>query len=292
MAARALLRKSAGSYVYEIVVDGVVRYIGKGTGDRAWRHISFAEGIIRRRDAGEKIKTQKFYNKLAKAIRANSKVEYRIVMDGIMSNKAAFAAEVSAIASVPVGQLWNVLSGGQGADSEHFKRNWQDPEIREKMLAPYSDPEYIAKKKALAAIQWSDQSARNTNSETLKKQWSDPEFRAARIASIKSKYTEDMRVQARTTTKERWADPDVRARQEAAIRAACSTEDFLRKRSKNSKAMWEDKERSKSHGAAISLGQKNSEKFKSMWKDPVRREKHSQALKLAWAKRKAEQCLI
>lgn len=233
MANSPLQHNSARYYVYEVVVDGTVRYIGKGSGKRAASHRAIAEGIVRRRAAGQIVKTQKFYNRLAKALKSGSIVQSRIVFEGLTSSQA-FEQEVRAIAAAPFGQLWNALPGGQGADSEHFKRNWRDPEIRAKMVD--LSPERIARSRLMAEIQWSDPDARERNRKKLIEQWADPTFRADRIAALRRGDTKDRRRKLSEAAKLQHANPDKSEARTAAVKMACNT-DAERQRRRN---LWKD----------------------------------------------------
>ena len=67
-------------YVYAIYIDGVVRYIGKGSGDRLRYHVIEANRINRRRARGANTDatSTKFYRLLAKAIRRGAVVTEEI----------------------------------------------------------------------------------------------------------------------------------------------------------------------------------------------------------------------
>lgn len=99
-----------GSYVYEVVVDGVVRYVGKGSKtDRMRSHLL----------ARYSPKCH-FHRLLALAWYENKEIYARLLVDGL-SEEAAYAAERNRIASMPDGQLWNVKPGG-GVKRKGFDR--------------------------------------------------------------------------------------------------------------------------------------------------------------------------
>src|SRR4249920_1262421 len=80
------------AFVYQIIVDGVVRYIGKGTGGRLANHMKKVRMIARRRAAGETITTTHFYNRLTKAWLAGSNIEFNVIADRL-SDAEAFESE-------------------------------------------------------------------------------------------------------------------------------------------------------------------------------------------------------
>ncbi len=112
----------ARSYVYTVLVDGVVRYIGKGSGNRVRRHLQIAKRLIKARASGRKLKAAYFHNKLAKAVLAGSFVVTSILVSG-MSEQDAYDREAAEIESAPSGQLWNRWSfgGGRRFPSDEFR---------------------------------------------------------------------------------------------------------------------------------------------------------------------------
>lgn len=272
-------------YVYEIIVDGVVRYIGKGTRRRAQGHIAIAKTVNQRRAAGERVKTQKFYNQLARALREGADVSHRIVLGGLTTNEA-FDLEIAAIAAAPTGQLWNVLPGGQGADSEHFKRVWR--ERRDHFMAIFGSPEARERGRARANKQWEDEDARRRNSERTRAQWADPEFRATRVEALRQADSPERRAALSAATKAQWADPEKAQRRREAIRAARRTPEQRARASSAAKEMWSKPGARERYGKAISQGQKASGKLKAVWKDPAHREKMRKAMVAGWVKRRAK----
>jgi hypothetical protein len=80
-----------GYYVYEIAVNGVVRYVGKGSNGRVFSH--FREG------------RSEFAKKLRHAVRRGDEVKYRIVQQGL-TNKEAFTLETKRMCSYQADTLW------------------------------------------------------------------------------------------------------------------------------------------------------------------------------------------
>src|SRR6516162_4318183 len=95
------------AYVYAIIVDGIVRYIGKGSGNRKLAHMRLVRSIARRRAAGEHVRTSHFYNRLTKAWLEGAEIEEVVIVDGL-THGAAYAREIAEIAAAAQGQLWNL----------------------------------------------------------------------------------------------------------------------------------------------------------------------------------------
>jgi hypothetical protein len=180
-------------YVYAIMVDGVVKYIGKGTGPRARFHRWFAVNVNRRRKRGEKVRTTKFYNRLAKALLKGAVVNYEILA-WFETDDEAFAAEIAEIASRR--GLWNKHEGGWGFNSANSKRLSADPRIKamrrevggrimsapghiEKMQAGRLRPEAKEKFKASMAPFWGSERHRQIAVANGTKHMADAENRKA-----------------------------------------------------------------------------------------------------------------
>ena len=125
-------------YTYGVYVDGVLRYIGKGHGQRRYFHVWMANYINHRRAKGEKVCTTRFYNRLAKALNNGASVVTK-VFRYYATDEDAFAGEIYRIARAT--GLWNKLSGGQGFSSEEAriasKEGWESASeiVREKRLS-------------------------------------------------------------------------------------------------------------------------------------------------------------
>lgn len=127
-------------YVYAYVVDGVVRYIGKGSTTRLHQHMQIVRRIARTRSEGKTVKAEYFHNKLCKEWLRGAAVEPRVIADGL-TEVEAYERERVEIAAVVAGQLWNQKSGGSDGIvytdelrrkvSEGAKRRYQDPAQRE-----------------------------------------------------------------------------------------------------------------------------------------------------------------
>ena len=144
-----------GAYVYAVLVDGTVRYIGKGSGRRLWAHEKIVRSMARRRAAGEVIVAESpFYEKLCIAYLSGANIEAIILRDGI-SHDQAFRDEIAERKKFPPTQLWNT---GDCWDRPEYRAKqmarWADPEIREfhrsKVAASITDDERAARSRRMS----------------------------------------------------------------------------------------------------------------------------------------------
>jgi len=172
------------AYVYAIIVNGVVRYIGKGSGipmKRAREHIRTAKRLNRRREAGEVLWASNLYNRLAKALKNGRAVEAVCIVDNL-TDEQAFDRERTEIEKAS--GLWNLDGGGLGGkemSAEHraklsaaAKRRWQRPGEIEKLHAFANSPENIARLKAGNAELARRPDIRAKNAKAAKERWLDP----------------------------------------------------------------------------------------------------------------------
>lgn len=131
-------------YVYAYVVDGIVRYVGKGSTGRLHQHMQIVRRIARYRSEGRKIKAEYFHNKLCKEWLNGAVVEPRVIADGLTEDEAYERERIEIAGAIP-GTLWNQKSGGSDGvtygdefkrkQSEAAKRRYQDPVQREQARA-------------------------------------------------------------------------------------------------------------------------------------------------------------
>ena len=100
-------------YVYAIHVNGVVRYIGKGSNGRLRFHVIEARRTNSRRTLGAKTDrtTTNFYRKLAEAMRHGATITEEIMVDGL-TDQEAYRVEKQKIEQLHKqngGQLWNTI---------------------------------------------------------------------------------------------------------------------------------------------------------------------------------------
>lgn len=258
---RKLIHKNlVGAYVYAIYVDGIVRYIGKGRRYRMIDHMRFAREIIRRRAAGEKVRANRVYNKLAKAIVTGAEIKPLVIVCGL-SDADAFERERLEIAAAPAGQLWNLKEGGAAGDPALMRALWADPDHRRRFSEAigegkrkphfresarqtaqkhWNDPEYRAEKIAQHKAFWADPKNRAERCLLLKKVWDDPVKTARKSALVKSQWSPERRAAQRVRTKALWADPEFKARTLAKLIAAKRTPENSALVSARMKQLWAD----------------------------------------------------
>lgn len=318
MAKSPIQQNPAGAYVYAIVVDGVVRYIGKGVGRRIFRHLSQTKGFVRRKATGETIALSGFYKKLLTSWENGAKIEEVFLAEGL-SHDDAFALEIKTIALAPVGQLWNVLEGGQGITSEDAKRKWSDPQYRKRQEAARADPIVKAKQSAVHKIVQSDPDLCAKRSVSQKAAWKQPEARARKSAAVKAAWEKptyrekitvarkaqwanpEFRARLQQLRKRQWSEPGYRDRVKAAMREriAARTPEEKAKAAANSQKFWSDPEqrkkrsiRQKERFSDPAELQKLRAAMMPIVNDPVRRKKHSEFMKALWADPESRERLL
>lgn len=116
------------AFVYMIIVDDMIRYVGKGRGER---HLTHA--INARRDAariGCKLNrlSPLMHRNLVKAIRAGSQIRELIIASGL-SDAEAYRLEAQTIADFHrrlTGQLWNTIDE-RCMDKRLLPPKWNNP---------------------------------------------------------------------------------------------------------------------------------------------------------------------
>lgn len=115
-----------GHYVYSITIDGKVRYVGKGSGFRAWSHFPAVMTLLRKTLAGEDTQDALFFHKMLVRYLARCKgklsVRVNILFQGL-TEAQSYRKEEALIRSLPIYQvnishesegLWNI--GGRGLE--------------------------------------------------------------------------------------------------------------------------------------------------------------------------------
>lgn len=293
-------------YIYTVSVDGIVRYIGKGRGSRLREHLGVAKRLIRLRADGATVKTSRFYNRLAKAVKSGAEIVSEPIISGL-DEESAFKLEIEQIASAPDGQLWNTFSGGNGFSSEWMKSQWDSPNYRAKQSsrsrAMWNDPAYRANQIAIRNSPQhraymstvlrdalADPSVRKRMSDKKKQFLSVPKnaVRFHEAGKLARSTVEWKRKQSEAKRKQ-WADPDTREaliasfkkgradpkkRAEMSVRTSAQmTPEHRKLLSEINKAKWQDPE------------------FRASQLSPERIQRRREALKLAWVKRKAKASL-
>jgi hypothetical protein len=211
------MKKRNRFYVYAVIVDNKIRYIGKGTGGRAYMHIRIARGIVRRRMAGETVSATPFYEKLTEVWLKGSDIQISILKNKLTDRKA-YAVECELIAKQKASQLWNTWSGGLGSPKGHKKSEQQKHRSSE------------SNKKT-----WSDEKLKQKHSKRCKVIWLNPEYRRKTQAALKAAGQQpELRKKRSDAAKVRWANPEFREK----MNRAFSDPAYKRLRSQATKQGW------------------------------------------------------
>jgi hypothetical protein len=121
-------RRSA-AYVYAILVDGVVRYIGKGRNVRMYTHLIEAKRSAARCARDTSGLYPRMHRKLVEAVRAGSQITETVVTSGL-TDRTAYRLESRIICEFHKfrsGQLWNTIDE-RFLDPRFLPDEWDDPE--------------------------------------------------------------------------------------------------------------------------------------------------------------------
>jgi hypothetical protein len=160
------------AYVYAIVVDGVTRYIGKGSGDRLVYHMTIARRVLRTGSEGNpRGTTRLLYRELAAALARGAQVQLRKIREGLTSHEA-LSVERDVIASAKTDRLWNMRAGGAGGSPSLAVRQQIAESVRKSWASP--DRRLVSN------------TVRGRISKSLKlvQSWAEPGIRAKRIAAM------------------------------------------------------------------------------------------------------------
>ena len=129
-ARRTVQRKTTiGSYIYVIIVDGVVRYIGKGRNGRMYTHLIEAKRTSARCPADTAHLYPRMHRKLVETVRAGSQIIETVITSGL-TDRAAYQLESRMIGEFHkfrAGQLWNTIDE-RFLDPRYLPHEWDDPE--------------------------------------------------------------------------------------------------------------------------------------------------------------------
>jgi hypothetical protein len=145
-AQRAVRRKTTiGSYIYAIIVDGVVRYIGKGRNGRMYTHLIEAKRTSARCQARTAHLSPRMHRKLVETVRAGSQIIETIITSGL-TDRGAYRLESEMIGEFHkfrAGQLWNTIDE-RFLDPRYLPDEWDDPENPLYRLArPLGNPKIV-----------------------------------------------------------------------------------------------------------------------------------------------------
>lgn len=217
-------------YVYSVIIAGITRYIGKGCGERAWRH---------ERDA--KLGSRRAHKQMREAFLAGATFETVIVRSGL-DEAVAFDLEMTMIREIGRecagdGPLWNLSEGGAGCKSDGARLRWKRPGEKERMGAIFSaalkksqaNKDQIkrlaanddVKKKRADNFEVNRQARVDQVTELNRAKAKDPEFAKRLGAAIsKSKASPEAREKMRRVGVVAMASPEVRRKIGDGVRAA------------------------------------------------------------------------
>ena len=117
------------AYVYAVLVDGVVRYVGKGRNGRMYSHLIEAKRSAARCAPNTSGLYPRMHRKLVEAVKAGSQVAESVIVSGL-TDKAAYRLESRIIGEFHkhrAGQLWNTIDE-RFLDPRFLPDEWDDPE--------------------------------------------------------------------------------------------------------------------------------------------------------------------
>lgn len=232
------MNTGANAYVYAIVVDGVVRYIGKGTGRRTGEHRNIVERLLR--DVAGGPKEQVVHRRIAAAVRSG--LAWSIVKTHVgLTEQRALDLEIDLIAKAPDGQLWNIAEGGRGCTSEFARRRWSNHEYRAKQEAAIKSPETLRRKSEASRESQNQPDVRERVKSAQRAAFARPESKARLVArTLRFWQSDEYRAKVVAGRKAQWT-PEARAKQSAKHKAMW-TDEYRAKRSAAHKAMFLDPE--------------------------------------------------
>lgn len=270
-------------YVYAVLVDGVTRYIGKGRGQRAFDHARIAAKHNDRRACGERVRTTRFYCKLAAAIRDGRLIEV-VILATFETDQDAFAVERELISEIGPEHLWNDRQGGEGFTSADSLRMWSSQEFRrahaERTREALGKPDVKRRKSRSAAESWRDPEMRERRITGMDRTRWDPEIMERRSRAVAESWRGDAEARKRRLRgihnlsgdaleskrqkiRASWQDPDTRARRIQSIREKNASPEGFEARSRGSRKRWADP----------AYREKLSAARKANWADPETRER-------------------
>jgi hypothetical protein len=119
----------SAAYVYAIEVNGVVRYIGKGRGNRMYFHRLEAARTLRRIKKRAQRRLPRWHRMLVGALQDGAKIQEVMIKSGL-SDSAAYELESRIIGEfhlLSTSQLWNTIDE-RFIEPQYLPPDWNDPE--------------------------------------------------------------------------------------------------------------------------------------------------------------------
>ena len=121
--------ETRSAYVYAILVDGVVRYVGKGRNARMYTHLIEAKRSAARCQVGTTQLNPRMHRRLVEAVRSGADIKEEIIIGGL-TDRQAFRIERRLSAEFHkfrTDQLWNTIDE-RFMDPRWLPEKWHDPE--------------------------------------------------------------------------------------------------------------------------------------------------------------------
>lgn len=162
------------AFVYAIVVDGEIRYIGKGSGKRHLDHMRIVRRIVRKRAAGLVGRVpMPLYEHLVSAWLDGAQIEELMIAERL-SHHEAYRREQAEI-QVRGQQLWNSYRGrGYGPRRAAWAKKTKEERkahVRSAVAARLASQEW----QRARATMWANKDYVAKQSETRKRIWRDPD---------------------------------------------------------------------------------------------------------------------
>ena len=121
-------------YVYLLKTsDGEIFYVGKGNGNRCYRHTQIALGKSKNRE-----KNPKLYNKISSILKSGGFINVEIIYEN-ESEKLCFDREVEIIKSIGLQNLCNITEGGEGTSGYSLSEETRKKMSKAKKGRVFSD---------------------------------------------------------------------------------------------------------------------------------------------------------
>lgn len=121
--------EASRAYVYAILVNGIIRYIGKGSGSRLFAHTLNAKRAAQKRGVRPSRLSPRFHRKLVEATRAEATIVERVITSRL-ADREVYRLEALIVASFHrlwPSQLWNTIDE-RFMDARWLPAHWDDPE--------------------------------------------------------------------------------------------------------------------------------------------------------------------
>jgi hypothetical protein len=239
-----------------------VVYVGKGTGDRMYKHWK------------KRVSQNKGFGAFLALLR---RLDLEPIIEKVSEfddEADAFVEEMRLIAlygrrDTKTGTLFNLTDGGEGFANAVRTEEWNS-----NISATLSTQEHRSRNADAAAARWNQTEYRQKTTAAIRQALKNPEVIARREAGKAAfVHTEKFRQTMRIATTKMWQNPEYVKKVIERQRQAQNTEHVKTKKSLNSKAMWAEKGKSLAEKIRIARSSdsskaKTSAQAKAQWSDP------------------------